>query len=79
MPLRIEVKINEKILKVIHIGRMTHYGMSEDSLNEYSVVVDTGKAAGLIREFAPYPEEWEWEASDMRFEHRYGDSELNCG
>ncbi len=78
MPLRIEIKINETTLKVLHIARMSHNGLSKNSVNEYSVVIDTGKLNGLKKEFVESPEEWEWEASDMRFEHCYGDSELIC-
>lgn len=83
MPLHIDIRINERLIQRIHIARMTHNGTRPDSINEYSVVASYGKQeqteiGGVIHQFASEPEEWEWDASTIRFMHRYGDSERVC-
>lgn len=82
MPLHVDVRINEKLLRRIHIARMTSNGMNSDSINEYAVVLGLPKnnqKGGLERKvFSEEPEQWEWDLSDIRFFHRYGDDELSC-
>lgn len=82
MPLHIDMRINEKLLRRIHIARMTSNGMNSDSINEYAVVLGLPKnnhEGGLERKlFSEEPEQWEWDLSPIRFTHRYGDSELIC-
>jgi hypothetical protein len=82
MPLHIDIRINENLLRRIHISRMTKNGTHPDSINEYSVVVadkETVVRRGKIyKEFKDCPDWWEWEVSEIRFHHRYGDDELTC-
>ena len=82
MPLHIDIKINEQLIRRIHITRMTHNGMQPDSVNEYSVVVKEKeniiRNGRVVKEFKDCPEWWEWEVSEIRFHHRYGDDELTC-
>ena len=82
MPLHIDIRINENLVRKLHISRMTHNGMQPDSVNEYSVVVaekETIVRHGRIqKEFKDCPDWWEWELSEIRFNHRYGDDDLTC-
>lgn len=82
MPLHIDIKVNEKTIRRLHISRMTHNGMNPDSINEYSVVVadkeNVIRNGRLHKEFKDCPDWWEWDASEIRFNHRYGDDELTC-
>jgi hypothetical protein len=82
MPLHIDIKINDNLIRRVHITRMTHNGMKPDSVNEYSVVVaekeSVLRGGRLIKEFKECPDWWEWEVSEIRFHHRYGDDELTC-
>lgn len=82
MPLHIDVRINDDLIRRLHISRMTSNGMNPDSVNEYSVVVaekETVYHGDLARkEYKECPEWWEWELSTIRFYHRYGDDELTC-
>lgn len=82
LPLHIDIRINDDLIRRLHISRMTSSGMKPDSVNEYSVVVaeketvfhgDTSR-----KEFKACPDWWEWEVSEIRFFHRYGDDELTC-
>lgn len=82
MPLHIDIRVNENVIRKLHISRITHNGMQADSVNEYSVVVadkETVVRQGKIyKEFKDCPDWWEWETSEIRFLHRYGDDELTC-
>lgn len=82
MPLHIDIKINEKLIRRLHIARMTSNGMNPDSINEYAVVMGEKRpviGGGLDSKVFPVePEFWEWDLSEIRFLHRYGDDELTC-
>lgn len=82
MPLHVDIRLNERMLRRIHIARMTSNGMQPDSINEYAVVVDTipiPVATGLSTcNESRIPEQWEWDASEIRFPHRYGDDAIDC-
>lgn len=80
MPLHIDIRINDTLLKRLHIARMTKNGMSPESINEYSVVVSEKESVvrngSIVKEFKDSADWWEWEVSEIRFYHRYGDDEL---
>lgn len=82
MPLHIDIRINDDLIRRLHISRLTSNGMKPDSVNEYSVVVAEKETVfrGEIarKEFKACPDWWEWETSEIRFMHRYGDDELTC-
>lgn len=85
MPLHIDVRVNDSVVRRIHIARMTTSGgMNPDSINEYAVVLGELETIGhkdngmVIKGFRECPEEWEWDLSEIRFTHRYGDDELTC-
>lgn len=82
MPLHIDIRVNDNLVRRIHISRMTHNGMNPDSVNEYSVVVSEKESVirqGRIhKEYKNYPDWWEWDMSEIRFNHRYGDDDLTC-
>lgn len=79
MPLHVDIKINEKLLQRIHIARMTNNGMQPDSINEYAVVVESNSHSTFNQvQIPPEPEQWQWDLSDIRFMHRYGDDEFTC-
>ena len=81
MPLHIDVRVNERTVRRLHIARMTSNGLQPDSINEYAVIA-TGPEPVISSPFgrprSPEPEEWEWELAEIRFTHRYGDDELTC-
>lgn len=80
MPLHIDIRINDTLLRRLHIARMTKNGMTPDSINEYSVVVSGEESlvrnGRIVKGFKNSAEWWEWEVSEIRFYHRYGDDEL---
>ena len=84
MPLHVDVRVNDTVVRRLHIARMTSNGMQPDSVNEYAVVIGEVETVGYNdngtarKGFRKEPNEWEWEISDIRFKHRYGDDELTC-
>jgi hypothetical protein len=66
MPLHIDIRVNNKVINQIHIGR-TRGGTDPDDMNHYLVVEgDT-------------PARWEdWYVDGMPFTHRYGDGAEVC-
>lgn len=82
MPLHIDVRVNDSLVRRLHISRMTHKGMKPDSINEYSVVVSEKESVirhgRVYKEYKDYPDWWEWDISEIRFNHRYGDDDLTC-
>jgi hypothetical protein len=66
MPLHIDIRVNDKVINQIHIGR-TKGGTHRDDINHYLVVRgDT-------------PTRWEdWYIEGIPFEHRYGDGAEVC-
>lgn len=81
MPLHIDVKVNSDLVRRIHIARMTKNGMNPESINEYAVVdeiINPNSFAVKNATETKVPEQWEWDLSDIRFFHRYGDDELSC-
>lgn len=80
MPLHIDIRINDTLLRRLHIARMTKNGMAPDSINEYSVVVSDEESlvrhGRIVKGFKDSADWWEWEISEIRFYHRYGDDEL---
>jgi len=65
MPLHVEIKINEKTLNTIHIGRLSG-NTHPDNINTYAAV------EGITPETKP-----EW-LKGVKFEHRYGDGAEIC-
>ncbi len=65
MPLHVDIKINDRLLSQIHIGRIQG-GTDPDSVNTY--VAHEGEEPKTR-------EEW---LQGVRFEHRYGDGAEVC-
>jgi len=66
MPLHIDIKVNDKLINQLHIGR-TKGGTADDDINEYLIV--DGEA----------PTRWEdWYIDGIPFTHRYGDGAEIC-
>jgi len=81
MPLHVDVHVNNDHVKRFHIARMSKNGLSDTSVNEYSVV-DSEKEPHYndTHSYSTFPQEptWlEWEEGN-RFLHTYGDDILVC-
>lgn len=60
MPLHVDIRINEKLINSLHIGRMKG-GTNPDDVNDYLVV--EGKEPELFADWVKY---------GIPFRHRYG-------
>lgn len=65
MPLHVDIRINDRLLTQIHIGRLAG-GSEPDSINTYAAVEGEEPKSN---------EEW---LAAVRFEHRYGDGAEVC-
>lgn len=66
MPLHIDIRVNDKLINQLHIGRVSG-GTQTDDINEY-LIVDGEK-----------PTRWEdWYIDGIPFQHRYGDGAEIC-
>jgi hypothetical protein len=66
MPLHVEIRINDKLINQIHIGRAKG-GTNPDDINEY-LVVDGEQPLRLE----------DWYIDGIPFTHRYGDGAEIC-
>lgn len=66
MPLHIDIKVNDTLIKQVHIGRVRG-GTHPDDVNDY-LVLDGDR-----------PTRWEdWHIDGIPFQHRYGDGAEVC-
>jgi len=66
MPLHVDIRINEKLIKTLHIGRLKG-GTRPDDVNTYAAVL--GDPPIMIED---------WKRLGASYEHRYGDGALVC-
>lgn len=66
MPLHIDIRVNDKLINQLHIGR-TSGGTNEDDINSY-LIVDGEKPLRLE----------DWYIDGIPFTHRYGDGAEVC-
>jgi hypothetical protein len=66
MPLHIDIRINDRLLRQVHIGRISG-GAHPDSVNSYRTVIT-----------APGVEPDYFAADSVAFTHRYGDGAVAC-
>jgi hypothetical protein len=66
MPIHVDIKINDKLINSLHIGRLRG-GTKWDDINDYLVIEgDTPVSFS------------DWEAVGVPFQHRYGDGAEVC-
>jgi len=66
MPLHVDIKINERLINTIYIGRMRG-GTRPDDVNDY-LVVEGDKPLSLE----------DWHKNGFSYTHRYGDGAETC-
>ena len=66
MPIHVDIKINEKLINSLHIGRVRG-GTQPEDINDYLVV-----EGDIPKSFS------DWVATGIPFTHRYGDGAEVC-
>lgn len=66
MPIHVDIRINERLINQIHIGRLSG-GTGADDVNTYLAV--EGDQPLVLPE---------WKQRGVEFEHRYGDGAEKC-
>ena len=66
MPIHVDIRINDKLINQLHIGRVRG-GTESDDINDY-LIVDGEKPTRLE----------DWHIDGIPFKHRYGDGAEIC-
>jgi len=66
MPIHVDIKINERLINSLHIGRIRG-GTEPEDINDYLVV-----EGDIPKSFS------DWHATGIPFTHRYGDGAEVC-
>jgi hypothetical protein len=85
MPLKVDVRINDKLIERIHIGRLNADGGTKPgTVNDYGVIrgaeeiVLANEPPFDRRAFKTEPEWTDWLEPDGQFQHTYDDGTLAC-